>query len=537
MPAEPNFQYEYGSLLRFLTRKGHPGYIFAIADDQRLIPQINKSLVSDLSKSHVHVAVLYLQRQSDMPLFYQVRQAAQDNDALIIANAYAVIDDTPEGTDALTELNFARESFVDLDLPILFWADKSSLSLISNKAPDLFSQRRLGTVYFTGVPDRPIREAIAGPDKEVYLSSEKFSQLEQEAQLLEKRLEGAIKADYPIFRLVKEIALPLAKIYAEMGLEDRSRHLIDKYNDVLSSTDDGEVLTELAGVYQHLQAYFQAISVLEKLMAIIHTEQNTEIEDWDSIRKLAYLNYKIGENYEAAGDLNQALSFFLTFSTLQSRLYEGVPDNSEYANYLSVAFSRIGWLYEQLQNYPEALEYYRKDLALSRQLYANNPKNTAYKYGIAVSLNRIGGIYGKAGMTPEAMKYYEEGRILFEEIMNEQPRNQIIIQSLTDLLSGIGDIYAQTGDYREALTYFQSGLAYAQQLCKADPREKAFLDSLAMFYFQIGETYMHLNDAVSAKMYLLRANEILTEIDRNFPNNIDIAKNLNSINVLLAQLA
>jgi tetratricopeptide (TPR) repeat protein len=121
--------------------------------------------------------------------------------------------------------------------------------------------------------------------------------------------------------------------------------------------------------------------------------------------------------------------------------------------------------------------------------------------------------------------------------MNEQPRNQIIIQSLTDLLSGIGDIYAQTGDYREALTYFQSGLAYAQQLCKADPREKAFLDSLAMFYFQIGETYMHLNDAVSAKMYLLRANEILTEIDRNFPNNIDIAKNLNSINVLLAQLA
>lgn len=523
MDPNDNYEIEYGTLMHFFKYKEQRGYIFAIADDQRMIPQINASLMRDLAALGKKLAILYLQPQTDEPLFYQISKAAEGHDALVIANIYAIADGTTAGNDSLITLNFAREAFWELGIPVLFWCAQGTMPMISRYAPDLFSQRRMSTVHFTDKMDAHVAEQIKGPDREAYITTDKFKELEGDVQLLEKRLKGAREAGYHPIRTLREIALPLAAKYAELGMKEQAQNLLTDYSANLDTVDDNDVLAQLATIYELLQEYELAITTLHK--ADSHLAQRPA-NDLAANQQKAQIQNSLGDVYYTIGGLEKALIHYQQFNLLQKEICEAIPNNLLEKYDQSVAYSKIGRIYERMGAFTEALEYYEKDHELAKSVHASNPRDVFFTNGLAISYSKLGGVYEQIGDFAKAIEYYEKQTDLFKQIHESNPRDISLTHGFAISHEKLGSVYERMGDFTKALEHYELRNTLGKQLQEANPRDVSFTNGLAISYGKLGSVYEQMGDFAKALEYFGFYNNLQKQLHESNPDDVSFTNSV-----------
>ncbi len=266
-PATDNFYTSLGRLSRFLLRKGEYGFGFAVAKHQGLRKFVNDELVKKGANNGKRIQVIFTNPDADEPFITQLRNALVAEpapDALIIPNIEEWLplkdnESTETALNFLQELNFSREALQQLDIPLLFWISEATLSLIGNKAADLFSQRQISTVYFNDNPEQfKPDEALQNRFPQGLPDTGEAEQLTIKIALLKKQLEEAAIMGLPLTTRFYDIALPLALAYAQNGMSKQAVALLETYTPSLSFTEDGIIAADIADVYLADSQYSKA---------------------------------------------------------------------------------------------------------------------------------------------------------------------------------------------------------------------------------------------------------------------------------------
>ncbi len=216
----------------------------------------------------------------------------------------------------------------------------------------------------------------------------------------------------------------------------RYHSLLDDWLPVLCQSQDNKhrarALGETGTTYHYIGAYEQALSYLEKSLAIFQENGNKAAEG-------TTLN-NISTTYHAKGDYDRALAYLekslAIFQENGNKAAEGTTLNN------------ISTTYHAKGDYDRALSYLEKSLAISEEI--------GDKSGMGTTLNNISQIYDARGDYDRALAYLEKSLAIREEIGDKS--------GMGTTLNNISQIYDARGDYDRALSYLEKSLVICEQI-------------------------------------------------------------------------
>jgi len=532
MAIEDNFQFSYQSMLFFLRRPDGQGYIFCRADDMRFIAQINASLRKDLEQKGIHVAEVFLQKDSDQPLIHQIETAASNANVLIVCNLYEIVDSSERGRVRLSELNFGREALWKIGKPILFWADGPSMNIIANQAPDLFSQRRHSTVHFTDIMDAGVGVKLQNEGWETFLSTQEFKDLETDVKILEKRLQDAKNSHYPVLRTVNEIALPLAKNYARLGLCNEAKQILKDYEEVFKNIEEENVLRELGDIYYQLHDREKGIQSLRKANELIKekfksdkVEVQLPLEWFENQINMAYWSLETGISQNISEELINT-----------EAILEKYEDNPWKFRILSIITGIIGDIMFQKSAYIQSRNYYEKSLKIWQKQIKEEPNNFGLFRDLGVSFNKLGDAQLQLGNLPEAKRNFLESMLIREKLSSINSKSEILKRDYCISLERLGTFFCGLGDFQNALTFYTQLIMLRIQLIEANPNSERLNKDLCNSYCLIAIMYQKQGNPDAARNYYQKALSIFKKLSEANPSSVQLKDDIANIESAISKL-
>lgn len=449
-------------LARFLSRENEHGYVFATADYQPLALEIKRKLADQLSSGGKKLLFLRLEKDPDRSIRKQIEEAVakEQPDALLIQGIDELLPRdvsnaalSSEGASIIDELNYAREALNAMGLPIVFWLSRRNLSLLGNRAADLFAQRRRSVFFFTYHPelevDTPLMQSRFQKE---FRDSEDYKRLKLQVNLLEAQLDETQQKKYPARRIAKDIALPLAQKYSELDLHERANELIEQYEGDLEDKNP-KVLKQLAaitykaGKYERSEQYLQ--SALKQLPA----------DDRSAFK--AGLFFDLGETYADTGQLEKAVwAFQHNHDMLDALIADGYDGKYD----LAVSYSKLGDIYQALGKFDEALDFFLKETNLFEELHRANPQNESLKNGLTISYAKLGDIYQALGKFDEALDFFLKDLKLTEELHRANPQSVELENGLAISYYKLAELHRAKEEMVQARTHYDKAIAVWEKL-------------------------------------------------------------------------
>ncbi len=143
-------------LLRFITLEDQRGYVFACAAEQHVRENLDQQMRAYVQQAGKRLTVLRVLEHKELTLIGQIDSHIESEkpDVLVMHGIDELLEHdsigelTEMGLRYLIAFNFYREYFNELDRPIVFWVNRVSLRAFGNTGVDLFTQRRLSTLFF-----------------------------------------------------------------------------------------------------------------------------------------------------------------------------------------------------------------------------------------------------------------------------------------------------------------------------------------------------------------------------------------------------
>ncbi|MDP4537040.1 GGDEF domain-containing protein [Alkalimonas collagenimarina] len=206
--------------------------------------------------------------------------------------------------------------------------------------------------------------------------------------------------------------------------------------DAQALSAQAEVYSALAELLLYHQHYSTALELVEPMQTMLSELQHP--------RLVYQFNHQIGRMLKANGQLEEALTYFLTAHLEITQLNDGQTEFRR--QFLQLHMARIQ---SRLQNY-----------RYSRQI-ASQALEVAYREGFQVLLAELHLIYGAAihmleGPTDEALAQYHLASKPVEGMM--AGRTQMMA------LNNLGAVHLHRANYEQALGYLQHGVVIAGQL-------------------------------------------------------------------------
>ncbi|WP_282775284.1 tetratricopeptide repeat protein [Phaeodactylibacter xiamenensis] len=486
-------------LARFLSREHEHGYVFATADYQPLESEIKWKLAEILRNKGKKLTVLRLEKDPNRSIRTQIEDtiAERQPDALLVQGIDELMSRDistgellPEGATFVDELNYAREAMNKLSLPVVFWLSRRNLSLLANRAADLFAQRRRSVFFFTYQPELEADTPhLQSRFREDYRSSEDYKRLRLQVNLLESQLKEARQKGYSAHRIAREIALPLATKYSELDLHKQAAELLEAYDEAFDATNP-QLLKQLAEIAYKAGEYLEAEKHARLGLKALATAE-------DSSLKAGFL-ITLGDVLRDNGQLEKAFrayqQYYAMLGSLTAKGYDGKYEEGE-------VLQRLGDCYKALGGYKEAEASYKKMLKIFRELYADNPHNEGLKNGLAISYEKLGEIYKAKGQFDKALDFFLKDLKLTEELYADNPHNEGLKNGLAISYERLGDIYQAKGQFDKALDFFLKRSKLGEELYADNPHNANLENGLAISYYKLAELYLAKEDTVKAKVF------------------------------------
>ncbi len=567
--SKSKYIHEKNTLIRFLTRE-EDGYAFAEAEDAKIIPSINAYITKEAAKNNKNVIQINLNPNKAILPQVKKEKEKQKGNALIINN----LDDCirQKGVDFIVELNFNREALYTLEVPLLFWVNKETFALISNQAADLFSQRRLMTVFFEKddslfLPDEHLNNQVLYR----FNNPINYEELNLEINLLKKDIKEAEENNYPKDKIIESI-LELMDRYAKVGASQPVLDLFLKYNEDLFLHLDTNIY-RLADILEKVNFYELSIRFLIIIVknyaltignypeiAAIYTKisdlylksgANEKAERYIEkafkyIKEAEEEEEKLDELYEAANEVREKIFINKKEYKKATRVYQKSIQKLEkreeninskillaknYFNLANTYKEKFSFLKEkELKN--NFIEYYYslkifftvknliKDLLKSKKIFHELlreeiiDKNDLYYHLILINYD-LGDFYSIKGKFKDATNAYEEAIIFVNQSYKNQPIQ--VKGFLGDLYSKLANSYLLNKNLEKASEYYKKEIPIRKELLtKAAPRSFAEKRNLAVSYKNLSNALKFSKEYGKAFWYINRS----LEIYQNLSNDI-----------------
>jgi hypothetical protein len=398
---DTSYYAKVNQLGRYLSRDDERGYSFACATDQRLIPGINREIGDYLrNKAQKKLQVLTLNPDGTQTLLAQLETflREQSADALIVNGVDALL----EQPDFLQNFNYAREALNDLNIPLLFWATDRSLARIGNAAADLFTQRRLTTVYFDEKPelfaqDPHLDSRFAAETR----NAEQYEALQLRLNLLKQQMAEAQANQLSRRRIALDYALPIAKVYAALDIREPLAPLLDEYGADWTRHAQGQELRDAARVARSAFRYEQALIWLQQLC------QQEKATDNPENSLLSVVLSETGDLLKELGRFQEALQYYQDDLLFSERLAKANPHSEQLQRDLGIAIEKLADLETSLGQLEQARQRYALRLEISERLSKANPHSEQLQRDYAVGAYKYAEILVHFKEMEQAEQYYE----------------------------------------------------------------------------------------------------------------------------------
>ena len=493
-----NFDANLSKLVRFFERT-KAGYAFATIQTQGQIQPINQQLCSKLNNKKIQLEVVNFERNSELSLLEQLKQKlVKKNSALVVNNFTELLfafngEQQAKTDDAVIELNFSRENLHELNTPILFWLTNDFVSVIGNKAADLYSQRSISTVYFDVIPNEDSNKRGLGTFFEPKFRKTKNAQeAELKVKLLQKQLQDAENKKHSFVDIANRLALPLAKTYSKLNLHTKSLNLINKYKDYINKKNL-QILLTLAKILKKANKLDEAIYLYEEAIALAKDENN--------IKEEALSKFYIASIYHEKGQNEDALNYFIEYYLHFKQLYDENPNNESIKYSLAISYSKVGDIYQELEQTNKAIRFFEQEASLFEELYKSNPKSENIKNGLAIAYSKLGYANQLKGDFNKAIHFTELDIKLTKELREVNPNSESIKNTLAISYERLGDVYQASGQFEKALHFFKMRTQLAEELNSIHPEDKKFTEGLAISNYKLAMIYKELNDEKNGQMH------------------------------------
>lgn len=562
---------ELKSLTRFLSREREAGYIFTYIEGGKVFDHDRQErLKADIPG----LEVLFLNADSDQTIIGQIENHLQTHKAnsLIIANLDELLSNKENSKKILTELNFAREGFYRFQIPIVFWISESTFSVLSNGAPDLYSQRRLSTLIFEPEDTKYVNEQVlplvVNEANYIYKNSTTSDRL----LLLEEQYKEALVLEFPKKRLINSFVLPYLEELAKNFQKDKALELLALYEDEFN-TENPQILKRVAQSFEVLHLPNKAILYHTKYLELDQSSEikangyisrglmyyfvgkiNQALEDYKFsqdiftqliqseaenniyLRGLSICYEKIGDMLRLKGNNQEALKQYNLYLKTATKLNKKEPKNWLYKNSLAISHERVGSIYESEGQLNLALDHFKKYLTLKSELLEEFPQDIDFKNGVSISHERLGGTYILKGDTKKALIHFEKSLKLSSELVETVPGRIDLLNNLAISYSKLGNIYKIKNELNKAFDYFMQAVDIENQLVKIAPDNVHIKNSLAVSHFKLGEVYIEQNEPLNAKLHFEKCKKIMENLVETAPDYKKFEDDLDEVTQTLSKL-
>ena len=424
--SDSSYYAKVNQLGRFLSREDERGYTFACALDQRLIPGINGELTQYLSnRAGKTLRVLTLKPDGTQTLLAQLEAflSAQPTDALVVNGLDALLSQP----GFLQNFNFAREAIHDLAIPILFWATDKNLAHIGNAAADLFTQRRLTTVYFDHKPELFIEDPHLNSRFAADLrDAAEYDALQLRLNLLKQQLAEAEVKNLSRRRRAMDYALPIAQLYAELDLTEPATELLDQYAADWTEHARGQDLRDAARVARACLQYEQALNWLRQLCEMEKAKPSEQIDE----SLISATISDLGDILTEIGRFGEALQYYQDDLALSERLAKANPQSEQLQRDLGIAIEKLADLEKSLGLLDNARDRYALRLEISERLAKANPQSEQLQRDYAVGVYKYAQVLVREGETEQAEHYFLIDLEISSKLCEQNPKNWTLWEDL-----------------------------------------------------------------------------------------------------------
>jgi tetratricopeptide (TPR) repeat protein len=508
---------EVNRLLRFLTRDGSGGVLFAVAKDYRIIPTVNAYLMDKCKESGVIIHSFNLTGETSQDSFGAIIKLVIDEaQGLIITNLDLLIfkgGQEAQSTGILSDINYSREAVMQLRKPILIWLSPDGFLAFQRLAVDFYTQRAGNTVFFD-------KELIT--DKIEYLFSDSFGSRNEEALaqnqivMLNMQLKDALDSNQSKARIANHIVLELLENYATAQERQAYRDLYEKYKldfDFSNPYISGKIATSyfevngigadtwrlLSDALEKNKADNLGFNVANILLCIFDMYD----QDHPDENAFQYL-------YEALEWLRKDI-FPSTNFTDEEEFYKFRESFFDF--YYPLILSRFGNTYSKLNKLPEALISYEKLYDLQQKWVKKHPDSADSKYWLASACSNLGETHFAMGNLPKAIAYFEQRLTILTTLHEEHPNELDYHYNLTITYEKLAETYLALGSKAQAQEAFEQLLHLSLELVEAYPNDMHLKNDLAKSYFKYGTfCYYDLKDREKATNCFKRAYQLWNEL-------------------------
>ncbi|GAB5529947.1 MAG: hypothetical protein Roseis3KO_17240 [Roseivirga sp.] len=505
-------------IIRFFTRVGENGYIFAYAEQSSLIKEVNQALMEQLEANRQSVGLIFLKEEDSV--IQRIREAAeQGSKAIIIGNLYSLMSQEKTGLKQLTELNFSRESLYNFNVPILFWITEDTFSILANKAADLYSQRRFSTIIFEKEELETSAE-LPGFEDETQAPQESTK-----LQLLKEQFEEALQQKISDTQLSSEYLLPYLKELALNYHYDKVKTLFEQYESQID-LDNIENLRTLGDIFSEIHDYERALDAYSQYL-------DTNEKD----ASLGYVLLKRGDLYINTGNLSEARKDFEAAEKYYIKSYKASPDTPFYKEQLAVAYSKLGETHSALGNLDQALRFFEQRSELGKQLFKDYPTHVSFKSGLAIAYEKLGETHSALGNLEQALRFFDNETELFEQLFKDYPTNVALKSGLAISYAKLGETHAALGNLDQALRFFENFSSLMVELFQDYPKNASFKNGLAVAYFKLGEIHKDKSNTKGKTLsYFKKCQSLLQELVEQAKGHREYEQNLQEVTEAIQEL-
>ena len=283
--------------------------------------------------------------------------------------------------------------------------------------------------------------------------------------------------------------------------------LIDKLD---YEPDIGHLLNATYEEAAHLVRYAEAV-----FYSLPEPDQN-----------LSTLADRIGNFYQATGNLEQALAYYKAGMEMNKALVKRAPDHADHKNNLAISCQNLGNVQRALGNLEETLTFYEKDLELTKELHESFPDHVPYKNGLAISYSKFGNVQSALGNLEAALTFYEQYNALEKELHASFPEQVEFKNGLAISYEKLGTVQSALGNLELALTFYENETKLFEELHESFPDQVSYKNGLAISYQKLGNAQSALGNLEAALTFYEQYNALEKELYESFPEHVEFKNSL-----------
>ncbi len=279
----------------------------------------------------------------------------------------------------------------------------------------------------------------------------------------------------------------------------------------------------------------KAVTNYRKALAMAQAVVNRNPADIKALQTLASAHESLGRVLPFRAQLPEGLAHAQEDVKLRQQILQSDPRNPVFKLDLCRAYEVDadvlgGARSLNLGKRDEAMAAYQQALALVPPAAAADSWFERAQRSKSIYYFKIADLELSAGNTTKAIEGYQKSLDVAEELYQAYPNNTLMYSVLTAALNRIAWAKAAIGEYPAAESYYKRSAELDDRALSADPSDQQAREGVAVTRKNLGDLYYYqLSKYPEALASYRRADELLTTVSREDPDNIIWAQNLSEI--------